>query len=182
MSWRPSLQHALLLAALESPGATHGQEPQGGPARTRTPCSRNASSADSPGTGSLLPIRLAVEVNDAVVNLIGTVSTIPESHRARRIANDTVGVIGVVNGVAIDPALEAFAGTLMKRPDDATLAQRISESLAEDLSVDATDIEVAVEDGHVVLGGQVSDAAHRERTARIARSLFGVRSLVNGIR
>jgi osmotically-inducible protein OsmY len=65
---------------------------------------------------------------------------------------------------------------------DALLEERISESLAEDLSVDATDIEVRVEDGHIVLGGQVSDAAHRERAERIARSLFGVRSLVNGIR
>jgi hyperosmotically inducible protein len=181
MSWRPSLQHALLLAALGSPGATHGQEPQGAGADTDALLEERIERRLA-WDRELAPFRLAVEVNDAVVNLIGTVSTIPESHRARRIANDTVGVIGVVNGVAIDPALEAFAGTLMKRPDDATLAQRISESLAEDLSVDATDIEVTVEDGHVVLGGQVSDAAHRERAERIARSLFGVRSLVNGIR
>jgi osmotically-inducible protein OsmY len=129
----------------------------------------------------LAPFRIAVEANDAVINLIGTVSTIAESHRARRIANDVTGVVGVVNGITIDPALDPFAGSLLPRPNDATLERRIAASLADDDRVAAGGIEIQVDDGHVTLAGQVPEVIQSEYAEQIVRSLFGVRSVVNEI-
>jgi len=129
----------------------------------------------------LAPFRLAVRVNEAVVTVVGTVSTIAESHRARRIANEVTGVLGVVNGITIDPALVPFAGKLIAQPDDRTLAQRIAASLAADDRVAAAATEIRVEDGHVTLAGQVSDVAQSETAERIVRSLYGVQSLSNEI-
>jgi hypothetical protein len=64
--------------------------------------------------GELALFRLAAKVNEAVVTVVGTVSASAESHRARRIANEVTGVLGVVNGITIDPALAHFAGTHLR--------------------------------------------------------------------
>jgi len=129
----------------------------------------------------LAPFRLAAKVNDAVATVVGTVSTNAESHRARRIANEVTGILGVVNGITVDPALARFAGTLLARPDDATLEKRIAVSLADDTRVEAGDIEVEVSEGRVSLTGSVADVADKARAETIVRSLFGVRSLSNEI-
>jgi osmotically-inducible protein OsmY len=129
----------------------------------------------------LAPFRIAAEANDGVINLSGTVSTIAESHRARRIANEVGGAVGVVNGITIDPALGPFAGSLLPRPSDATLRTRIAASLAGDDRVTATGIEIQVDDGHVTLTGRVPEVAQGEHAEQIVRSLFGVRSVVNEI-
>lgn len=130
----------------------------------------------------LAPYDLDVEVNNAVATLTGSVATIPESHRARRIADDTEGVLGVVNALLVDTALVPFAGERIEAPDDEALRGRIAEALAGDNQVVAEGIEVRVEDGHVVLSGEVSGVAQKSRAGRIARSLYGVRSLENEIR
>jgi osmotically-inducible protein OsmY len=129
----------------------------------------------------LAPFRFAVKANEAVVTVVGTVATNAESHRARRIAGDVTGVVGIVNGITIDPALESFAGSLLARPDDATLRERIAASLADDPRVTAGDIQIRVEDGHVTLSGQAPDVGQSEHAERIVRSLFGVRSVANDI-
>lgn len=129
----------------------------------------------------LAPFRIAVEVNDAAVNLIGTVSTMAESRRARRIANEVSGIVGVVKGITIDPALDPFAGSLLPRPNDATLDTRIATLLADDDRVAAGGIETHVDDGHVTLAGHVPEVIQSEYAEQIVRSLFGVRSVVNEI-
>jgi len=129
----------------------------------------------------LAPFRLAAKVNEAVVTVVGTVSTSAESHRARRTANEVTGVFGIVNGVTIDPALAHFAGTLLARPDDRTLERRIAVSFADDTRVEVGDIEVQVSEGRVSLTGSVDDVADKARAETIVRSLFGVRSLSNEI-
>lgn len=130
----------------------------------------------------LAPFRLSVKANGAVVTVVGTVATNAESHRARRIARDVSGVVGIVNGISIDTALKPFAGSLLARPDDATLRERIAASLADAPRVMAGDIQIGVDDGHVTLAGQVPFVGQSERAERIVRSLFGVRSVANDIR
>jgi osmotically-inducible protein OsmY len=129
----------------------------------------------------LAPLQLRVEVNGAVVKLIGVVSTGAERQRADRIAHDVTGVLAVVNGLTVDPALVSSDETLLTRPDDATLEKRIAETLDGDARVVAKNIQVNVDDGHVSLRGRVPALTQQVRAGRIARSLFGVRSIYNKI-
>jgi osmotically-inducible protein OsmY len=130
----------------------------------------------------LAPFRLEVEVNGAVVKLIGTVSTIAESQRADRIAHDITGVLAVVNGLTVDQARAPSDESLSASPADTTLEKRIAETLDGDVQVAAENIEVNVDDGHVSLRGRVPSITQQVRAGQIARSLFGVRSVDNKIR
>ena len=130
----------------------------------------------------LAPFRLEVEVNGAVVKLIGAVSTIAESQRADRIAHDITGVLAVVNGLTVDPALAPSGGTSLTQPGDEMLEKRITEALDGDARVDVMNIQVNVDDGHVSLRGRVPGITQQVRAGRIARSLFGVRSVDTKIR
>jgi osmotically-inducible protein OsmY len=120
----------------------------------------------------LAPFDLEAEVENAIVTLSGSVATSPQTHRARRIADQARGTGGVVNAIYVDPALAVTADT--PRPEDATLKQRIGQILPGDADVDAGQVEVRVEDGRVTLAGQVGDAEQKARAARIVRSLYGV--------
>ncbi len=130
----------------------------------------------------LAPFQLEVEVNGAVVKLIGTVSTSAESRRADRIAHDVTGVLAVVNALKIDPALAPSDENLLARPDDTMLEKRIAEALHGDARVSAENIQVNVDDGRVSLRGRVPSITEQVRAGPIARSLFGVRSVDNKIR
>jgi osmotically-inducible protein OsmY len=129
----------------------------------------------------LAPFKIEVQVNDAVANLSGTVSTTPESHLARRIADDVRGINAVVNGIYVDPALEPFAGKALDAPDDAELKERVITSLSGDPDVDAGAIDIDVSDGVVTLKGQVRNIFQKQRAERVTRSLFGVEGVVNEI-
>lgn len=123
----------------------------------------------------LAPYDLEVKVNHGIVNLSGSVSTMAESHRARRIANETSGVGGVVNAVYIDPALIPLEeGRAPEPPDDPTLTDRVRVMLADDSDLADEAIEVEVEDGIVQLDGTIRDYASEMRARRIAKSLYGV--------
>jgi len=130
----------------------------------------------------LAPFQLEVEVNGAVVKLIGVVSTDAESQRADRIAHDVTGVLAVVNRLTIDPTLAPSGENSLASPDDTTLEKRIAEALGGDVQVAAENIQINVNDGHVSLRGRVPDLTQQVRAGRIARSLFGVRSIDNKIR
>jgi osmotically-inducible protein OsmY len=98
-----------------------------------------------------------------------------ESHRARRIANETAGVGGVVNALYIDPALAPFdEGHAPAPPDDQTLEERLQVALAHDADLADETIQVEVDDGIVRLDGTISDAAFEMRAKRVAKSLYGV--------
>jgi len=130
----------------------------------------------------LAPFQLEVEVNGAVVKLIGAVSSGAERQRADRIAHDIAGVLAVVNGMTIDPTLAPSDENLLASPDDTTLEKRIAEVLDGDVQVAAENIQINANDGHVSLRGRVPDLTQQVRAGRIARSLFGVRSIDNKIR
>lgn len=120
----------------------------------------------------LAPFELDVEVNDAIVNLTGTVATSPESYLARRIAQDVRGVDAVVNGIYVDPALEPFAGKRLAPPSDEELEERVRKALSGDRNVDVEQVEVSVNDAVVTLNGQVANIFQKQRAERVARSLL----------
>ncbi|WP_462322226.1 BON domain-containing protein [Halochromatium sp.] len=122
----------------------------------------------------LAPYDLEVSVNDGILNLSGSVSTTAESHRARRMANETEGIGGVVNALYVDPALVPFKNRSVGPPDDETVAKRLEVRLAHDPDLADETIEVEVEDGIVRLHGTLRDYSSEMRAKRLAESLYGV--------
>lgn len=128
----------------------------------------------------LAPYSLQATVSESVVQLSGRVATAAESHLARQVAEETRGVSNVVNNIQVDATLKRVAETL-EEPGDHTLQDRIRKLLRGDPDVQAEAVEVEVDAGHVRLAGEVPRVADRARAGHIARSLFGVRSVVNEI-
>ena len=123
----------------------------------------------------LAPYDLEVKVNNSIVNLSGSVSTMAESHRARRLANEAKGVGGVVNALYVDPALVAFENRSLEQPADETLAQRLQVRFDHDPDLANESIEAEVEAGIVRLHGTITDYSSEMRAKRLAESLFGVK-------
>jgi len=92
-----------------------------------------------------------VTVNDGVVNLTGVVP----SYRAKNAASDDAwavpGVINVINDISV--SFETVEETV---PTDVDIAANLESSLSWDPDVDATDINITVENGIVTLEGTVN--------------------------
>jgi osmotically-inducible protein OsmY len=68
-----------------------------------------------------------------------------------------------------------------RRPDE-RIHDDVAERLAGDLSVDASDVEVTVTEGEVILQGSVDTRAQRRRAEDLAWSVDGVRDVQNRLR
>src|SRR5690349_9914091 len=67
------------------------------------------------------------------------------------------------------------------RPDE-HIRQDVSDLLTIDDGVDATDIEVSVNECVVILDGTVSDRRAKRRAEEIAEMVHGVRDVLNNLR
>jgi hypothetical protein len=67
------------------------------------------------------------------------------------------------------------------RTDD-RIAEEVHVRLTDDRFVDATQIEVYVKDGEVVMTGTVDDRSQKRRAEDIAESVLGVKNLENRVR
>jgi len=67
------------------------------------------------------------------------------------------------------------------RSDD-RIREDVHDRLSDDPYVDASDIEIKIENGEVVLTGNVSDRDQKRRAEDIAESISGVRNVENRIR
>ena len=74
------------------------------------------------------------------------------------------------------------AGTERRRRPDETLAREIREILTSDPELDATAIEVQVEDGAVTIVGEVADPQARLLAEELVESVAGVRGVQNRLR
>lgn len=68
------------------------------------------------------------------------------------------------------------------RRSDERITEDVSDRLADDRYVDASDIEVSVEHGEVTLGGSVDDRQTRRRAEDIAEQVSGVTYVQNLLR
>jgi hyperosmotically inducible periplasmic protein len=68
-----------------------------------------------------------------------------------------------------------------KRPDS-HIEEDINQRLTEHSWIDATDVEVSVENGDVILRGRVDNLEAKDLAEDIAESAFGVKSVENQIR
>jgi osmotically-inducible protein OsmY len=65
---------------------------------------------------------------------------------------------------------------------DSHIEEDINERLTEHSWIDATDVEVSVENGNVTLRGRVDNREAKELAEEIAESVYGIKSVENQIR
>ena len=117
------------------------------------------------------PDSLKVNVNNGIVTLAGKTDNILTKERAAKIAESVMGVIAVVNNIEVTKALR----------NDAVIKDDIITALANNPATDAFQVNTEVNNGNVVLSGQVQSWQEKELCRKIAESVRGVRDVKNNI-
>ncbi|HSB10740.1 MAG TPA: BON domain-containing protein [Blastocatellia bacterium] len=131
-------------------------------------------------------LKIRVETRDGVVTLSGAVPTDTEKNKAEQLAKSTEGVKRVVNDVKVDPNslgasnVREKAGEAAKKVGESISDAAILATLKTKLLADGiTGTNVDVENGDVVLKGQVDDSKEKAKAEEIARKTAGVKEVRN---
>ncbi|HXX84013.1 MAG TPA: BON domain-containing protein [Casimicrobiaceae bacterium] len=117
---------------------------------------------------------IGVAVKDGIVALSGTVATHWHKKMAESAAKRVSGVRAVVDGLVIK-----LPGSAER--DDSDIAHAVLDSLCFNAEVQPDRIQVTVENGWVVLEGEVETEEQKSAAGRATRQLMGVRGVTNGI-
>jgi len=125
--------------------------------------------------------KISVETKDGVVMLTGTVPTDKEKTKAEQLARNTEGVKRVTNEIKVDPSLakndESGDGkSVGETVNDATILAKLKAQLIAD---GITGTNVDVNNGSVVLNGEVEDAKEKAKAEEIAKNTGGVKAVKN---
>ncbi|MCF8109134.1 MAG: BON domain-containing protein [Desulfohalobiaceae bacterium] len=115
--------------------------------------------------------RIDVETEQGLVTLSGMVNNILARDRAARVARTVKGVRQVVNDIEVQ-----YSGLT-----DQTIRESVKTALYHDPATESYEVEVAVEDGRVVLSGRVESRQEKVLAATVAKGVQGVRELENRI-
>lgn len=110
-----------------------------------------------------------VSIQNGVVTLSGSVTSILARDRAVELAGMIKGVRSVVDQIDVAP---------IPRSDD-EIRKDVKDALLFDPATESFDIEVSVLDGVVTLRGEVESFAERNLCARVAKGIRGVKDLKN---
>ena len=114
--------------------------------------------------------KIHLEVDKGIVTLKGTVTSLWEKARAEDLVDDVIGVIEVINDLAVVPT-EDYA--------DEMIAKRVVSALEKNVLIEADSVHVKVEKGKVVLRGSVRNGYALERAGDIALIMAGATSVEN---
>ncbi len=123
---------------------------------------------------SLDASNITVAIDGKVVTLGGKVSSLLEKHAAERAVKNIAGVKGVANELEVELASRY-------RVSDAAIANAAVNALEWNSALPQDQIKVSVEDGRVILTGNVDWWYQREAADKAIRRLAGVKSLNNQI-
>ena len=124
---------------------------------------------------------ITVAVKDGVVSLTGSVGNAYQKRRAAQAARWVSHVAFVKNELVVKPEEK---GELRERAvyvSDDALEKAIQEELAEDIRVDASEIEARASDGEVTLEGSVTNHAQKRIAEQDARDVVGVAWVTNNL-
>jgi osmotically-inducible protein OsmY len=119
--------------------------------------------------------RIAVKVDQGVVQLAGPVATYLQKHAAEAAVRRVAGVRGLA------AALEVRLAPENRRSDD-QIVQAAVHALGWHSLVPEGSVRVAVEDAWVTLAGEVDWAFQSSSAEQCVHSLMGVRGITNRIR
>ena len=112
---------------------------------------------------------------DGIIILGGKV----HSYTEKRLAEEAVQKIGKVRGVANELIVELIPS--YKR-SDADIVSAALSALKWTLLIPHEKIKVAVENGHLVLSGEIEYNYQKERAQKAVQDLYGVTSVTNNIK
>jgi osmotically-inducible protein OsmY len=114
--------------------------------------------------------QIEVSTAQGIVTLTGQVRNLLARDHAERLAQTVRGVRSVINRIEVSPV-----GT----SSDEVLHKNVTHALAYDPAADSYEVGVAAKSGTVTLSGKVNSFAERALCERIAKSVAGVRAVVN---
>ena len=117
------------------------------------------------------PMSVAVEASHGHVTLRGTVPTYPQSQLAALDAHEVVGVAWVSNLLSVRN----------ERRDDKRIQRDIESAFDSDYSLNGQDIHVDVNNGMVILSGNVNKHYEKLHATDVAGKIRGVGDVVNNI-
>jgi osmotically-inducible protein OsmY len=117
---------------------------------------------------------IAVAVKDGVVTLTGFVRSFRQRRKAEQDVKHVAGVVGVANNI------EVRLPIIHRRPDP-DIARDAVEAIKRELPYSWEEIKVVVEDGLIILEGEVEWHYQRERAEEAVQNLRGATGVVNMI-
>jgi osmotically-inducible protein OsmY len=116
---------------------------------------------------------ISVVVNNGAVFLDGTVDTYWKKVRAKSIVSDVQGVVDIIDRIVVVPTHNIV---------DEAIAENIIQSLQRINRINVSDIDIEVDDGHVLVRGFVSDWNRFRAVEDIVYRAIGVKDVNNELR
>lgn len=116
---------------------------------------------------------IAVESNEGIIELTGSVSHILAKERAEKLTERIKGVLAVSNRIEIEPL---FAQT------DLQISNNVEGALYGDPATDSYEVDVSVSNRVVTLTGTVDSYQEKELCGYVAKSVTGVTGLKNALK
>lgn len=113
---------------------------------------------------------LRVAVSGGVATLTGTVDTLESKFAAQHVAENTVGVNRVINGIMLREAGELT---------DADITDQVKVGLLIDVIADSVEVDVSTTNGVVTLTGTVDNRFEKSQAEGVVASVPGVRAVHN---
>lgn len=124
---------------------------------------------------------ITVSVEDGVVSLTGSVGNAYQKRRAAQAARRVSHVTFVKNELVVRPEERGELRERVVYVSDDALVKAIREELAEDVRVDASEIEPRASHGEVTLEGSVTNLAQSRTAEQDARDVVGVAWVTNDL-
>ena len=124
-------------------------------------------------------IRIGVETNGGVVTLSGEVPTETEKSKAEQLAKNTEGVTRVINNIMVRPSSTGSPGIGERTGEAMSDASILTKIKSQYLAQGIVGTNVDVNDGVVVIKGEVENAQEKSQAEAIAMKTDGVKSVKN---
>jgi len=121
-----------------------------------------------------------VNVNDGIVTLNGTASSLAEKELTEVYAKEMTGVKSVKNEIVVI-APPADTKTVAESIDDASITTQVKYALFTHKSTSALKTKVTTADGVVVITGVAANDAEKSLVGKLATSIRGVKSVDNNM-
>ncbi len=113
-----------------------------------------------------------IETNEGIVTLSGSVAHLLAGERAVRLAQAVMGVRGVVNNISVRPVERS----------DKEIEQDVISALAKDPATESYEVTAKVDDGMIVLEGEVQSWAEKQLVEKVAMGVKGAQAIRNEIK